>query len=123
MRYKRLNYGTKSAQDILQIEMLNTLAGIENQVNISDDIMVEGTTVEHDAAFAKVLERLRENGITVNLKKCVFDVPEIEFVGLVFNNDGIKPNPRLYIYHIVAYVDIRLFRRSFMCTSHPRRSC
>ena len=94
MRYKRLNYGTKSAQDILQIEMLNILAGIENQVNISDDIMVGGTTVEHDAALAKVLERLRENGITVNLKKCVFDVPEIEFVGLVFNKDGIKPNPR-----------------------------
>ena len=67
MRYKRLNYGTKSAQDILQIEMLNILAGIENQVNISDDIMVGGSTVEHDAALAKVLERLRENGITVNL--------------------------------------------------------
>ena len=84
MRYKRLNYGTKSAQDILQIEMLNIL----------DDILVGGTTAQHDKALAKLLENLRENGIPVNLKKCFFDVPEVDFVGLVLNKEEIKPNPK-----------------------------
>ena len=42
-RYKRLNYGTKSSQDILQIEMQNLLAGIQNQVNLADDILIGGT--------------------------------------------------------------------------------
>ena len=32
--------------------------------------------------------------MTVNLKKCLFDVPEVDFVGLVLNKDGIKPNPK-----------------------------
>ena len=48
LRYKRLNYGTKSSQDILQIEMQRILAGIGHQVNISDDILVGRTTEEHD---------------------------------------------------------------------------
>ena len=94
LRYKRLNYGTKSSQDILQIEMQRILAGIGHQVNISDDILVGGTTEEHDQSLRKVLKALKDNGITVNLSKCIFDVPEINFVGLVFNKDGIKPEPR-----------------------------
>ena len=34
------------------------------------------------------------NGITVNLCKYIFDVTEINFVGLVFNKDGIIPDLR-----------------------------
>ena len=47
MRYKRLNCGTKSAQDILQIEMLNILAGIENPSQYLRQRNGRGTTVEH----------------------------------------------------------------------------
>ena len=43
-RYKRLNYGTKSAQDILQIEMQKILSGIPHQVNIADDILIGGNS-------------------------------------------------------------------------------
>jgi len=35
---KHLNYGTKSAQYILQTEMQNILSGIPNQVNVADDL-------------------------------------------------------------------------------------
>ena len=37
---------------------------------------------------------LTSNGITVNPDKCVFDVEEVRFVGLVFNEHGIKPDPK-----------------------------
>ena len=43
-RFKRLNYGTRSAQDILQNEMRNILSGIPNQINIADDILLKNTT-------------------------------------------------------------------------------
>ena len=49
-RYKRLNYGTKSAQDILQNEMSRILAGVPNQMNVSDDILIGGhemNTIQH----------------------------------------------------------------------------
>ena len=47
-RYKRLNYGTKSAEDILQNEMHSILAGVSNQINIADDILIAGSVAEHD---------------------------------------------------------------------------
>ena len=74
--------------------MQNILSRIDHQVNISDDILIGGTKDEHDKALASVLERLKINGITVNMKKCVFDVKEIKFVGLVFDKKGIRPDPR-----------------------------
>lgn len=92
--YKRLNYGTKSAQDNLQLEMHKMLPGIPNQVNIADDILIGGSVEEHDAALQQVLSALRGNGITVSPPKCVFDVEEVRFVGLVFNKHGIKPDPK-----------------------------
>ncbi|CAB4026068.1 Hypothetical predicted protein [Paramuricea clavata] len=85
---------TKSAQDILQLEMHKMLSGIPSQVNIADDILIGGSVEEHDAALQKVLSALTSNGITVNPDKCVFDVEEVRFVGLVFNKQGIKPDPK-----------------------------
>ena len=49
--YKHLHYGTKSAQDILQIEIQKMLSGIPHQVNIADDILIGGTVQEHDEAL------------------------------------------------------------------------
>ena len=54
-RYKRLNYGTKSAQDILQLEMHKMLSGIPNQINIADDILIGGSVEENDVTLEKVL--------------------------------------------------------------------
>ncbi|CAB3990661.1 Hypothetical predicted protein [Paramuricea clavata] len=92
-RYKRLNYGTKSAQDILQNEMRSILAGIPYQINIADDILIAGSTKEHDQALKLVLTRLQDNGMTVNTKKCQFDVEDTPFIGLIFNKKGIQPDP------------------------------
>ena len=93
-RYKRLNYGTKSAQDILQIEMQKMLSGIRHQVNIAYDILIGGTVEEHDEALEQVLSILKSKGITLNPKKCIFDAEEARFVGLVFTKDGTKPDAK-----------------------------
>ena len=50
------------------------LAEIGNTVNIADDIIVCGKSVnEHDNLLNKVLKSLAENNITLNIKKCEFD--------------------------------------------------
>ena len=41
-RYKRLLFGVNSASEQYQYEIQTTLAGIEEQENISDDIIVNG---------------------------------------------------------------------------------
>ena len=66
---KRLNYGTKSAQDILQIKMQKMFSGIPHQVNIAGCILIGGTVEEHDEALKQVLSILKSKGITLNPKK------------------------------------------------------
>ena len=93
-RFKRLNYGTKSSQDIMQLELQRILAGIANQFNMADDILVGGTIEEHDEALEEVCTKLKEAGITLNPEKCIFDVCEVSFMGLVFSEEGIRPDPK-----------------------------
>ena len=91
-RYKRLNYGMKSAHDILHNEMVRLLAGIPNQANVADDILIGGTQADHDGALDLVLNALDTNNITVNTKKCLFDVGQLSFLGLTFGKGGVKPD-------------------------------
>ena len=46
---------------------------------------------EHDARLNKVMERLREKGLTLNSDKCQFRISKIEFMGHVLFEKGIAP--------------------------------
>jgi hypothetical protein len=66
-RYKRLNFGISSASEVFQNAIRQVLAGIPGQFNISDDIFVYGFgQADHNANLMSVLERLQENGLTLN---------------------------------------------------------
>ena len=93
-RYKRLNYGTKSAQDIMQIELSKILADIHKQMNMADDIIIGGNKQEHDKALKEVCQALSDNGITLNPDKCIFNANQVTFMGLVFSKEGIRPDPK-----------------------------
>ena len=54
--------------------------------------MVYSTDVaEHDERLKKVLHTLKERGLTLNKKKCVFRMNEIEFMGHLLSAKGIGP--------------------------------
>ena len=78
----------------MQIELRKMLAGIANQLNMADDILIGGSVKEHDKALEEVCRVLGLHGITLNPKKCVFDVSEVTFMGLVFNANGVKPDAK-----------------------------
>lgn len=66
-RYTRLNFGTVVAQEIFHEEIKKTIAGLKGARNIVDDIIVYGRTQkDHDQALKDTLERLRDNGLTLN---------------------------------------------------------
>ena len=48
---------------------------------------------EHDERLIKALERLSEVGLVLNAEKFVFRQPEIEYLGEVVTQDGVKPDP------------------------------
>ena len=59
-----------------------------------DDIAIFSHTEEaHLDHLRQVLERLRSNGFHASLKKCVFFTKELQFLGHVIGQDGIKPDP------------------------------
>ena len=94
-RYFRLNYGTSAASEVFQHAISQALAGIEGVINISDDILISGTTqAAHDKALQMVFERLRETGLTLNKAKCAYNKSTLEFFRLIFSADGVNPDPK-----------------------------
>ena len=98
-RYKRLVFGICSVPELYQhvIDQVLHSAGCTGCQNISDDIVVYGKDVaEHDERLKKVLHTLKERGLTLNKKKCVFRMNEIEFMGHLLSAKGTGPTePRV----------------------------
>lgn len=58
-----------------------------------DDIVVYSETEEqHLEHLRKVFTRLAEHSLTLNLNKCVFNRPQIDFLGYQISCEGIKPS-------------------------------
>ena len=104
MRYKRLNFGISSPGEIFQNVTRETLEGIDGAINISDDILVFGKTLEeHDKNLKAVFRRLREKGLTLNKSKCELRKDKLEFFEYVFSKDIISPDPKMQMSSIFRH--------------------
>ena len=93
-RYKRLNFGCKSATEIFHENIRKKLIGIKGVLNIHDDILIYGRNrEEHHNILSEVLEMLQSCGLTANDNKCEFYKRCIKFYGLIFSNEGVSPDP------------------------------
>ena len=92
-RYKRLNFGISCAVEMFQKVIQQILQGCEGVQNILDDIIVHAPNQqEHDKRLEKVLNVLQEKGITLNREKCQFNMPKLEFMGMVLSECGVGPS-------------------------------
>ena len=93
-RYLRLPMGICSAPEVFHKTVHQFLEEFDGVTVYMDDIIVWGSTVEeHDERLMKALERLSEVGLVLNAEKCVFRQSEIEYLGEVVTQDGVKPDP------------------------------
>lgn len=60
---------------------------------LDDIIIVTDTFQNHVEMLEFVLSRLVAANLTVNLAKCVIGPEEVEYLGLLMNRDGFRPNP------------------------------
>ena len=91
-RYKRLSFGVNAAPEKYQHIVTQTMAGLKGVANIADDLVVHGKdSEEHDRNLIKVLERLKERGLTVSAEKCTFRMTKVVFMGLLLTRHGIGP--------------------------------
>lgn len=74
----------------------NALRGLIGKVCFVylDDIIVYGRTlVEHNENLKIVFQRLRENNLKLQPDKCEYLKPELQYLGHIITEDGVKPNP------------------------------
>ena len=94
-RYKRLNFGISSAAEVFQKAIRDSLAGLTGVCNISDDILVYGKTQrEHDENLRACFSRLRDNNLTLNKEKCVYNKQHLDFFGYTFSEQGLMTDPK-----------------------------
>ena len=59
-----------------------------------DDILIySDNELEHKHYVKKVLKRLRDAGLQIDLKKCEFHVTCTKYLGFIISTDGIKVDP------------------------------
>jgi len=94
-RFKRLSFGISSAAEIFQNAIRESLSGLTGVINISDDVLVHGKTQqEHDENLRRTFQRLREQNLTLNRDKCVYNKHQLEFYGHIFGATGMSPDPK-----------------------------
>ena len=91
--YQRLPFGVKPAASIFQSAMDRILENLENVQAYIDDVLIWQETPEKlYKSMKKVLERLRQYNVKVNLEKCQWMVKEVKYLGHILTREGIKPN-------------------------------
>ena len=92
--FKRLPYGISSAPEYYQKRMIQVLKGLPGVKCLVDDILVVGRNqAEHDERLRAVLDRLVQEGITLNLEKCLFSVSRLEYLGQIIDGQGLRKDP------------------------------
>lgn len=93
-RYLRLPYGLTSAPEVFQRFIYNLIGDLPKVICYFDDILVFGQTLEeHNVNLNRVLGKIKNSGLTLNLEKSKFCVSEIKFLGHIISSKGISPDP------------------------------
>ena len=81
--FVRMPFGLKNAAQAFQRLMDGVLRGLEFVFVYLDDILIASSSAEeHEKHIRIVLVRLRDAGLTVNEKKCVFEAETITFLDI-----------------------------------------
>ena len=93
--YRFLNgfYGLTDMPATFQKTIDKTLDGINSKFAFLDDILVitKGSIREHELELDKILNRLNNEGLAINLQKCEFAKNVIEWLGFTITPSGITP--------------------------------
>ncbi|KAI5754703.1 hypothetical protein M8J77_010793 [Diaphorina citri] len=91
--FSRLPFGISSAPEVFSRLNTKYFGDIQDVTIYFDDILIaSGTMEEHLDTLNKIFQRAQSLNIKFNLKKFQYMLPEIKYLGLIFNKDGTKPD-------------------------------
>ncbi|CEF60262.1 Reverse transcriptase domain-containing protein [Strongyloides ratti] len=92
-RYERLPFGLSTSPIIFQEIMASLLDKEERKGVYYDDIVIGGRTKEeHNVTLFRTMEILQSSGFKLNIEKTKLGEPEIKYLGLKLNANGISPD-------------------------------
>ena len=90
--YTRLCFGIASSPGVFQRIIDQLIQGIPRTVDILDDILISGRTMEeHNRNLRAVFTRLRDAGLRLKVDKCEFRKLSISYLGHRIDSEGIHP--------------------------------
>ena len=88
-----LPLGTSASPAIFQNFVCKVLAEIRSIVIYQDDILIMTETMDqHNCVLDKVLNALKNAGVKINHKKCEFFTEKVNYLGHIFDGEGVHPN-------------------------------
>ncbi|UYV79612.1 hypothetical protein LAZ67_18000031, partial [Cordylochernes scorpioides] len=123
-KYCRMPFGISLAPEYFQRVMSIILQGMDGVMCYLDDILIFASDSKtHDRILRLVLRKLKEAKVTLNKAKCVFDVPRINFLGHILDEDGIRPDPAKIeaVARMPAPTDVHGVRRFLGMVNHLGR--
>lgn len=93
--FTRMPFGLKNAPATFQRLINSVLREYINQICVVylDDILIFSSSLkEHVISVQKVLDKLREHNLKIQINKCNFFAKETEYLGHVLTTEGVKPN-------------------------------
>ncbi|KAF0710957.1 Uncharacterized protein FWK35_00037749, partial [Aphis craccivora] len=95
-QFRRLPFGLANAPEIFQQLTSKYFGSIKNICVYFDDILISGNTQqEHDEALKQVVNQARKLNIKFNLNKLQYEKSEVRFLGMIFSEQGIAPDPEI----------------------------
>lgn len=87
-----MTFGLCNAGQTFQRFINQIIRGLDFCFAYIDDILIASINEhEHQKHLRLLLNRLQEYGIVININKCIFGQPEVEFLGYTISQHGIKP--------------------------------
>ena len=99
-RWIRLPFGLSASSKIFQKHLTHALENLPGVLCIADDILIYGTgetdeeaTANHDRSLRDLFQRCKDRGIVLNPEKMKLRMSEVNFMGHLLTNKGLKPDP------------------------------
>ena len=115
-----LPMGVACSPNIFQAKMYKLMVTLEFIQTYIDDLLciTKGSLDDHLAKLRRVLTRLQDTGLTVNVCKLFFCAAETEYLGYVLSRDGIKPQ-RKKAQATLTWTSPRMLSSSIGFWDHP----